>query len=103
MIQRGARLADPDQYEKLLADLPSLYGNSIDPVTGEEGQINGAEFWRSGSIASQYTGRYGTDRLVGMIRGLIAKTQSDVEVFKKMSWGRPSTRAVPTRVSWPGM
>jgi hypothetical protein len=80
MIQRGARLADPDQYEKLLADLPNLYGNGIDPATGEEGQINGAEFWRSGSIASQYTGRYGTDRLVGMIRGLIAKTQSEVEV-----------------------
>jgi hypothetical protein len=41
---------------------------------------DGAEFWRSGSVASQYTGRYGTDRLVGMIRGLIAKAQSEVEV-----------------------
>jgi DGQHR domain-containing protein len=80
MIQRGARLADPDQYEKLLADLPNLYGTGIDPATGEEIQINGAEFWRSGSVASQYTGRYGTDRLVGMIRGLIAKAQSEVEV-----------------------
>jgi DGQHR domain-containing protein len=80
MIQRGARLADPDQYEKLLADLPTLVGNGIDPATGEERQIDGAEFWRSGSVASQYTGRYGTDRLVGMIRGLIAKAQSEVEV-----------------------
>lgn len=80
MIQRGARLADPDQYEKLLVDLPSLVGNGIDPATGEERQIDGAEFWRSGSVASQYTGRYGTDRLVGMIRGLIAKAQSEVEV-----------------------
>ena len=80
MIQRGARLADPDQYEKLLADLPTLVGNGIDPATGEERQIDGAEFWRSGSVASQYTGRYGTDRLVGMIRGLIAKTQSEVAV-----------------------
>jgi DGQHR domain-containing protein len=80
MIQRGARLADPDQYEMLLADLPSLFGIGIDPATGEERQIDGAEFWRSGSIASQYTGRYGTDRLVGMIRGLIAKTQSEVAV-----------------------
>jgi DGQHR domain-containing protein len=80
MIQRGARLADPDEYEKLLADLPSLFGSGIDPATGEERQIDGAEFWRSGSIASQYTGRYGTDRLVGMIRGLIAKTQSEVAV-----------------------
>ena len=80
MIQRGARLADPDQYEKLLADLPALVGNGIDPATGEERQIDGAEFWRSGSVASQYTGRYGTDRLVGMIRGLIAKAQSEVAV-----------------------
>jgi DGQHR domain-containing protein len=80
MIQRGARLADPDQYEMLLGDLPSLFGIGIDPATGEERQIDGAEFWRSGSIASQHTGRYGTDRLVGMIRGLIAKTQGEVAV-----------------------
>lgn len=80
MIQRGARLADADQYEKLLADLPTLVGRVIDPDSGEEGEIYGAEFWRSGSVASQYTGRYGTDRLVGMIRGLIAKTQSEVAV-----------------------
>jgi hypothetical protein len=80
MIQRGARLADPDQYEQLLVDLPTLSGIGIDPATGEEQQINGSEFWRSASIASQYTGRYGTDRLVGMIRGLIAKTQSAVTV-----------------------
>jgi hypothetical protein len=52
----------------------------IDPGTGEESQIDGAEFWRSASIASQCTGRYGTDRLVGMIRGLIAKTNKDIEV-----------------------
>lgn len=80
MIQRGARLADPDQYELLLADLPALAGIGIDPATGEERQIDGSEFWRSASIASQYTGRYGTDRLVGMIRGLIAKAQSGVTI-----------------------
>ena len=80
MIQRGARLADADQYEKLLADLTTLVGRVIEPDSGEEGEIYGAEFWRSGSVASQYTGRYGTDRLVGMIRGLIAKTQSEVAV-----------------------
>ncbi len=80
VIQRGAKLADPDQYERLLADLPTLSGVGIDSNTGQESQIDGAEFWRSASIASQYTGRYGTDRLVGMIRGLIAKTNKDVEV-----------------------
>jgi DGQHR domain-containing protein len=80
VIQRGARLADPDQYEQLLADLPSLFGMAVDPATGEERQVDGAEFWRSASIASQYTGRYGTDRLVGMIRGLIAKTNAAVAV-----------------------
>jgi DGQHR domain-containing protein len=79
MIQRGARLADPDEYEKLLTDLPSLVGPIADSETGER-QVYGAEFWRSGSVASQYTGRYGTDRLVGMIRGLIAKAQNDVLV-----------------------
>ena len=80
MIQRGARLADPEHYEQLLADLPNVSGIGIDPNTGEERQIDGAEFWRSASIASQYTGRYGTDRLVGMIRGHIAKTHSAVTV-----------------------
>jgi DGQHR domain-containing protein len=80
MIQRGARLADADQYENLLSNVPTLVGPIIDPETGEERQVYGAEFWRSGSVASQYTGRYGTDRLVGMIRGLIAKTQSEVAV-----------------------
>jgi DGQHR domain-containing protein len=82
VIQRGARLADPDQYEQLLADLPALFGMDPDPDpdTGEERKIEGAEFWRSASIASQYTGRYGTDRLVGMIRGLIAKTNTAVAV-----------------------
>jgi hypothetical protein len=80
MIQRGARLADPDQYELLLADLPTLSGTVIDPATGDERHVDGSDFWRSASIASQYTGRYGTDRLVGMIRGLIAKTQSAVTI-----------------------
>jgi DGQHR domain-containing protein len=80
IIQRGARLADPDQYEQLLADLPTLFGMAVDPDTGEEQKVDGAEFWRSASVASQYTGRYGTDRLVGMIRGLIAKTNAAVAV-----------------------
>ena len=80
IIQRGARLSDPDQYRQLLADLPTLAGIRLDPHTGDERQIDGAEFWRSASIASQYTGRYGTDRLVGMIRGLIAKTNKAVTV-----------------------
>lgn len=80
IIQRGTRLADPDQYEQLLIDLPTLSGIGIDPNNGEERQIDGAEFWRSASIASQYTGRYGTDRLVGMIRGLITKTNKAVTV-----------------------
>ena len=53
---------------------------AVDLGTGEERQVDGAEFWRSASIASQYTGRYGTDRLVGMIRGLIAKTNAAVAV-----------------------
>jgi hypothetical protein len=80
IIQRGTRLADPEQYEHLLADLPSLSGIDIDPETGNDRQVDGAEFWRSASIASQYTGRYGTDRLVGMIRSLIAKTNKVVTV-----------------------
>ncbi|WP_194908665.1 DGQHR domain-containing protein [Catenulispora rubra] len=80
IIQRGAKLADPDQYEQLLVDLPTLSGIALDPTTGDERQIDGAEFWRSASIASQFTGRYGTDRLVGMIRGLISKTNNAVEV-----------------------
>ncbi len=80
IIQRGARLADPEQYEQLLADLPTLFGMAVDPDAGEERKVDGAEFWRSASIASQYTGRYGTDRLVGMIRGLIAKTNTAVAV-----------------------
>jgi len=80
IIQRGTRLSDPDQYEQLLVDLPTLAGIGIDRNTGEERQIDGAEFWRSASIASQFTGRYGTDRLVGMIRGLITKTNKAVTV-----------------------
>lgn len=80
VIQRDARLADSDQYEKLLADLPTLAGIGIDAETGEERQFDGAEFWRSSSIASQYTGRYGTDRLVGMIRGLIMRANSAVTI-----------------------
>ncbi|MEU1021202.1 DGQHR domain-containing protein [Streptomyces sp. NPDC005904] len=80
VIQRGARLSDAQQYELLLADLPTLAGIVINPDTGEEHQVDGAEFWRSASSASQYTGRYGTDRLVGMIRGLIAKTNSAITV-----------------------
>ena len=38
--------------------------------------VNSAGFWHFASIASQYTGRYATDRLVAMIRGLIAKTKA---------------------------
>jgi len=78
VIQRGGRLSDPQQYEQLLVDLPTLSGPGIDSETGNERQIDGAEFWRSASIASQYTGRYGTDRLVGMIRNLIARTDPSI-------------------------
>ncbi|MEV7231255.1 DGQHR domain-containing protein [Polymorphospora sp. NPDC051019] len=80
VIQRGARLSDVQQYEQLLADLPSLAGIGTDPETGENYQIDGAEFWRSASSASEYTGRYGVDRLVGKIRGLIAKTNSAITI-----------------------
>jgi DGQHR domain-containing protein len=80
VIQRGARLADPDQYEMLMSDLPTLSGFEIDSDTGEEQDINGSEFWRSASIATQYTGRYGNDRLVGMIRGLITKSSTSVTI-----------------------
>lgn len=80
VIQRGGRLAEQAQYESLLADLPSLSGVGIDPMTGEERQVDGSEFWRSASIASQFTGRYGTDRLVGQIRGLMARSNSSVVV-----------------------
>ncbi|MFI0718524.1 DGQHR domain-containing protein [Streptomyces sp. NPDC021224] len=80
VIQRGTRLSDALQYENLLADLPKLSGIMIDPDTGVEYQVDGSDFWRSASLASQYTGRYGTDRLVGMIRGLISKTNSAIVV-----------------------
>ena len=80
VIQRGARLADPDQYEMLMSDLPTLSGFEVDPNTGQEREVDGSEFWRSASIASQFTGRYGNDRLVGQIRGLITKTTQSVTV-----------------------
>ena len=80
VIQRGARLSDPEQYQQLLADLPTLSGLGVDPNTGEDHEVNGSEFWRSASIASQFTGRYGNDRLVGLIRGLITKTSQSVTV-----------------------
>jgi len=34
---------------------------------------------------AHFTGRYGTDRLVGMICGLIAKTNKDIEVATRRS------------------
>jgi DGQHR domain-containing protein len=80
VIQRGQRLSDPDQYRHLMAELPTLSGVGVDPKTGDEQEISGSEFWRSASIASQFTGRYGNDRLVGMIRGLITKTSQAVTV-----------------------
>jgi hypothetical protein len=80
VIQRGTRLADPDQYEMLMSDLPTLSGFEVDPNTGQEREVDGSEFWRSASIASQFTGRYGNDRLVGQIRGLITKTTQSVTV-----------------------
>ena len=76
VVQRGGRLSDPDQYESILEELPELRGELIDSETGEARIVDGAEFWRSSSVASQYTGRYGADRLVGMIRGLIAKAET---------------------------
>lgn len=80
VIQRGQRLSDPEQYRQLMAELPTLSGVGVDPNTGDEHEVSGSEFWRSASIASQFTGRYGNDRLVGMIRGLITKTSQAVTV-----------------------
>jgi hypothetical protein len=54
VIQRGARLADPDQYEMLMSDLPTLLGFEVDPNTGQEREVDGSEFWRSASIASRH-------------------------------------------------
>jgi DGQHR domain-containing protein len=76
VVQRGGRLSDPDEYVAILQELPELRGELIDSETGETNSIAGSEFWRSSSVASQYTGRYGADRLVGMIRGLIAKAET---------------------------
>lgn len=76
VVQRRGRLSDRGEYVAILQELPSLSGELIDTETGETRYVDGSEFWRSSSVASQYTGRYGADRLVGMIRGLIAKAEA---------------------------
>ena len=66
--QRGARLADPDQHEKLLVDLLTLVGSGFDrsPVTNARSteRSSGAQ----GRSPRSTPAATGTGRLVGVIR-----------------------------------
>jgi hypothetical protein len=96
VVQRGERLSDPEQYKKLLADLPTLVGFSVNPVSGEETQISGDEFWRSASVASQYTGRYGTDSLVGSVGRLRIREAGGRHAHKRAAEPAPAHVATPS-------
>ncbi|MGH3184430.1 MAG: DNA sulfur modification protein DndB, partial [Streptosporangiaceae bacterium] len=57
----GGKLGEPKFYAEVMAELPALTGNAV--IDGQQVPVDGAEFWRVGSVASGFSGDAGRRRL----------------------------------------
>ncbi|MGO9157846.1 DGQHR domain-containing protein [Mycobacterium sp.] len=68
---RGMKLGDPDSYAEVMIDLPGLQGTAV--VEGNQLSVDGADYWRTGSVASAFSGDAGRRRLAMLIQTLLPK------------------------------
>jgi hypothetical protein len=68
---RNGKLGDPQAYAEVMVDLPGLTGNVV--VDGNQVSVDSAEYWRTGSVASAFSGDAGRRRLAMLIQSLLPK------------------------------
>ncbi|MGW8526984.1 DGQHR domain-containing protein [Nocardiopsis sp. NPDC055824] len=75
----GGRLGQPDEYAKVMKDLPTLEGESVN----NEGQLStrsGADFWRVGSVASGFSGDAGRRRLSLLVQSRLPSPAENIQL-----------------------
>jgi hypothetical protein len=73
---RNGKLGDPESYAEVMADLPLLTGNIV--VEGNQVPADGADYWRTGSVASAFSGDAGRRRLAMLIQSLLPKPSDTI-------------------------
>jgi DGQHR domain-containing protein len=75
---RGGKLGEPKFYAGVMADLPALNGPVV--IDGQQVTIDGAEYWRVGSVASGFSGDAGRRRLALLIQSLLPRPSDTIEL-----------------------
>ncbi|WP_089106857.1 DGQHR domain-containing protein [Streptomyces hyaluromycini] len=75
----GGGLGRPDEYAKVMKDLPTLEGESVDN-DGLLSTRSGADFWRVGSVASGFSGDAGRRRLSLLIQSRLPSPAETIQL-----------------------
>ncbi|WP_276309084.1 DGQHR domain-containing protein [Specibacter cremeus] len=75
---RGGKLGEPQRYAEVMADLPALNGPVV--IDGQQSTVDGAEYWRVGSVASGFSGDAGRRRLSLLIQTLLPRPSDAIEL-----------------------
>ncbi|MDC8992416.1 DGQHR domain-containing protein [Mycobacterium marinum] len=73
---RGGKLGDPASYAEVMADLPALQGTVV--IEGNQVSVDRADYWRTGSVASAFSGDAGRRRLAMLIQSLLPKPSDTI-------------------------
>lgn len=75
---RGGKLGEPKLYAEVMADLPALNGPAV--IDGQQTTVDGADYWRVGSVASGFSGDAGRRRLALLIQSLLPRPADTIEL-----------------------
>lgn len=75
---RAEKLGNPHAYADVMINLPLLNGPAV--VDGQQVNVDGAEFWRVGSVASGFSGDAGRRRLGQLIQHLLPKPSDTIQL-----------------------
>jgi len=75
---RGGKLGEPNSYAEVLADLPALNGTVVED--GNMVAVDGADYWKTGSVASGFSGDAGRRRLASLIQTLLPRPSDTIEL-----------------------
>lgn len=75
----GGRLGQPEGYAEVMAELPTLEGESVDN-DGQRMIRSGADFWRVGSVASGFSGDAGRRRLSLLIQSRLPSPAETIQL-----------------------
>lgn len=75
---QGRKLGEPEGYAEVMASLPGLNGTTV--IDGQQVTMDGAEFWRVGSVATGFSGDAGRRRLALLIQSLLSKPSDSIEL-----------------------